>query len=140
MQTEHLVAPAITWLKERPSLAKEQLENPIFSLQRAREEIDELIEAISQGMTREDIKGELTDVFNFIACAEYILFKQFAFTEAELVDQANFTYGTRNAIKYPAHNYQNGVPPKQSLKADVNRWELAKIYQGSGFNLNPEYY
>lgn len=125
MQTELLVQPAINWLTERPTLAREQLEDPIFSLERAKEEIDELITEIITGASRENIRQELADVFNFLACAEYILFKQHQFTEEEVVAEARGKY-LRNHIKYPAAGYQNGVPPHVQIKRDVNRWQAAQ--------------
>lgn len=129
MRTETLVQPAITWLKERPSLAHEQLENPVFSLLRAKEEIDELIEAIVGG-NREDIKQELADVFNFIACAEWIILKTYLLTEQELVDEGKAKY-LRNHTKYPAAGYQNGTPPKVQLKRDANNWAFASTFEGA---------
>lgn len=140
MQTERLVEPAIKWLKDRPSLAKEQLENPIFALIRAKEEIDELIEAIHIGAPREEIRGELADVFNFVACAEWVLVNTYGFTEEELVDYSHYVYGVRNHAKYKEMGYQNGTPPKEQLRTDANMWFFAQAYLGSSWNQNPEYY
>lgn len=130
MHTEHLVQPAIDWLAERPTLAREQMENPIFSLRRAKEEIDELITEIVTGASRENVRQELADVFNFLACAEYILFKQHNFTEEEVVDEAKGKY-LRNHVKYPAIGYQNGVPPHVQLRTDANKWAHASTYEGA---------
>lgn len=140
MRTEQFFTHSRKWLEDRPSLAKQQLENPLFSLRRAQDEIAELVDALEQGLSRDEIMGELTDVFNFLATAEYILFKQFGFTEDELVDRSRTIYQVSHAIKYDPRDFQNGEPPEVSIKRSVNNWELAKIYQGSGFNLNPEYY
>lgn len=140
MQTERLVQPAINWLKDRPSLAKEQLENPIFALLRAKEEIDELIEAIHMGAPREEIRGELADVFNFVACAEWVLVNTYGFTEQELVDYSHYVYGIRNDYKYPEKGYQNGTPTREQLRTDANNFFLATVYYTiAEKGINPEY-
>ena len=129
MHTEHLVQPAIDWLAERPTLAREQMENPIFSLRRAKEEIDELITEIVTGASRENVRQELADVFNFLACAEYILFKQHNFTEEEVVDEARGKY-LRNYVKYPKNGYQGEVSAEDQLKKDANRWAFMSSFEG----------
>jgi len=142
MHTERLLTPARDWMRERPTIAHEQLEDPIFSLRRAKDEIDELIEAIEIGAERGDIRGELTDVFNFLACAEYILFKQHSFTEDELVDYSHYVYGCRNSLKYPKENYQNGTPAKTQLREDALRWARHSDQHGATTEqkLGNEYY
>ncbi len=141
MNTQELVTPALQWLAERPSLANEQLENPIFSLRRAIDEIEELIEAIEQGESRGVIKGELTDALNFIACAEFTLMNEHNFTEQELIDYSYYVYGIRNHAKYPAEGYQNGTPAKEQLTRDANNWMLATIYRGiAEQGMGGEYY
>lgn len=140
MRTEELVKPAIQWLESRPTLKKEQLSNPIFSLLRAKEEIDELIQAIHEGASREEIGSELVDVFNFIACAEWVLVREHEFTEEELIDEAAYKY-RRNELKYPSIGYQNGTPAKEQLRTDANIWAFWQAYLGiPELGINPEYY
>jgi NTP pyrophosphatase (non-canonical NTP hydrolase) len=141
MQTEALVPPAHQWLKERPTLAKEQLgTSPVFDLLRAREEIDELLQAVKDGADRQDVMQELADVMNFIACAEDIICREYGITAEEIEQEAKWKY-TRNGYKYPKEGYQNGVPPKEQLKTDANNFMLATIYYAvAEYGLNPEYY
>lgn len=131
MHTEELMQTAIQWLQERPTLAREQLGNPLFSLKRAQDEIDELIEAIQQNPDPDNIKQELADVFNFLSCAEWIILQQFGLTSQEVADEAREKYLVRNHVKYPAEGYQNGVPAYVQLKRDANRWAFASTYEGA---------
>jgi NTP pyrophosphatase (non-canonical NTP hydrolase) len=131
MQTETLVYPAIKWLQDRPSLAKEQLENPVFSLRRCKEEIDELVDAVTNGLPREEVIQELSDVFNFLACAEYILLKAYQITPEEVEEVARYKYSIRGDQKYPSDGYQNGTPPHEQLRADANTWFFLQTYFGT---------
>lgn len=138
MQTERLQEHALKWLKERPTLAKEQLSSPVFVLQRMVGEVSELLEAIEQG-DLDSILDEWTDVANFFASAEHIM-ESMGIT-AEMVDRhSHFKYSIRNSAKYRAEGYQNGTPAKEQLNHDANMWFFAQAYLGSSWNQNPEFY
>lgn len=149
MQIEKLAVPATNWLELRPKLKEQQLESPVFALQRAKDEIDETLVEVAKVDTgisleelRELILGEWTDVLNFIACVQYVFVQQFGFTEEEILARSHFTYQIRNHVKYPEEGYgeKSNLPVEEQLQRDANMWFFAQAYLGSSWNQNPEFY
>ena len=138
MQTEYLQAYALQWLKERPTLAREQLHSPHFLIQRLIDEANELLEAID-GDNQQDILDEYTDLANFFASLEYVM-QGMGITPEAVSDHSRFKYAVRNTVKYDSKGYQNGTPAKEQLRTDANMWFFAQAYLGSAWNQNPEYY
>lgn len=140
MRTEHLQAYALQWLKDRPRLAEEQLENPVFALKRMVDEVNELLEAIERGDVA-DILDEWTDVANFFASAEAVIEEQYGITHEQVATHSRYKYLIRNTLKYPAKGYENGTPAKEQLRADTNQWYFWQAYLGCAeIGAGNEYY
>lgn len=139
MQTEHLQAHALKWLKERPTLAREQLHSPHFLIAQLIDEAKELLEAVDSE-NEEAILDEWTDLMNFVASLEFVM--QGMGITAEMVDRhSHFKYSIRNSHKYPKENYQNGTPAKEQLRQDANQWYFWQAYLGiAEIGAGGEYY
>ena len=124
MQTELLAKHAIQFVEERPTL-HEQLENPLDVLNRLFGELDELRTELVVGQLP-TVLDELTDVANYFATLEYVIYKIYGITPEQIVGHSHYKYVIRNGVKYEKSGYQNGTPAYVQQKRDVNRWESAK--------------